>query len=194
MNTPGERDGNIISWFDGKLALSCIGAFRAKGATFGIDNLNFTTFFGGNTPDWAPTKDEVIYFNDFKIYTEETNDNVGKVVIENPKGSYKSFEVEDDPVWKDYPLAGVTYPVDYGYMEGYKSEDNHDLDVFIGTGDLNGYMKIWRYDVPLETKFMLDISQEEWNEIINIYSPVIKEKKLFKNEEEFRSTLNTYKR
>jgi hypothetical protein len=67
MNTPGERDGNIVSWFDGKLALSCRGAFRAKGATFGIDNFNFTTFFGGNTSDWAPTKDEVVYFADFEI-------------------------------------------------------------------------------------------------------------------------------
>ncbi len=67
MNTHGERDGTIVSWLDGKLALSRTGAFRAKGATFGIDNLNFTTFFGGNAPDWAPTKDEVAYFADFKI-------------------------------------------------------------------------------------------------------------------------------
>ncbi len=67
MNTPGERDGSITSWFDGKLALSCIGAFRAKDAIFNIDSFNFTTFFGGNTPDWAPTKNEVVYFSDFKI-------------------------------------------------------------------------------------------------------------------------------
>ncbi len=67
MNTPGERDGTVTSWLDGELALSNKGAFRAVGATFGIDNFNFTTFFGGNTPDWAPTKDEIIYFADFKI-------------------------------------------------------------------------------------------------------------------------------
>jgi len=67
MNTPGERDGRIASWFDGKLALSQDGAFRAKGATFGIDSFNFTTFFGGNTLDWAPVKDEVVYFNDFVL-------------------------------------------------------------------------------------------------------------------------------
>ncbi len=67
MNAPGERDGQIISWLDGKLALDQKGAFRAKGATFGIDSFNFTTFFGGNMPDWAPTKDEVAYFADFVI-------------------------------------------------------------------------------------------------------------------------------
>jgi len=70
MNAPGERDGNITSWFDGKLALSQKGAFRAEGATFGIDSFNFTTFFGGNTPDWAPTKDEFVYFGDFEIIGE----------------------------------------------------------------------------------------------------------------------------
>ncbi len=117
-----------------------------------------------------------------------------KIVIENPKGSYKSFEIENDPVWKDYPLAGVTYPVDYGYIEGYKSEDDHDLDVFVGTGELNGYMKVWRYDIPLETKFMMNVSQEEWDGIIAIYNPVIKEKRLFGSEEEFTKTLNLYKK
>jgi len=70
MNTPGERDGSITSWFDGKLALSQKGAFRAKNATFSIDSFNFTTFFGGSTPDWAPTKDEHVYFGDFKIVSE----------------------------------------------------------------------------------------------------------------------------
>lgn len=67
MNTPGERNGKITSWLDGKLVLDQEGAYRALGATFGIDNFNFTTFFGGATPDWAPTKDEVIYFNNFRI-------------------------------------------------------------------------------------------------------------------------------
>ncbi len=67
MNTPGARDGQVTSWLDGELALSITGAFRAEGATFSIDSFNFTTFLGGNTSDWAPTKDEVVYFADFVI-------------------------------------------------------------------------------------------------------------------------------
>lgn len=70
MNTPGRRDGRINSWFDRKHYLSRDGAFRADGATFGIDSFNFTTFFGGNTPDWAPTKDESVYFANFKFKIE----------------------------------------------------------------------------------------------------------------------------
>jgi hypothetical protein len=116
------------------------------------------------------------------------------VVIENPKGSYKSFEIEDDPVWKDYPLAGVTYPVDYGYVEGYKSEDNEDLDIFVGSGDQNGYIRIWRYDVPIETKFVRNVTEDEWNQILKVFSPVLKDQGLFAGEEEFRSTLEGYKR
>lgn len=67
MNTPRERDGILKSWLDGELALFKKGAFRAEGATFGIDSFNFTTFFGGNTSDWAPLKDESVYFTDFSI-------------------------------------------------------------------------------------------------------------------------------
>jgi len=116
------------------------------------------------------------------------------IFIENPKGTHKSFEIEGDPVWKDYPLAGVTYPVDYGYIDGYKSEDDHDLDVFVGSGSINGYMKIWRYDVPIETKFIAGVTQKEWDEIISQFSPVIKEKKIFKDDTEFNAVLNIYKK
>jgi hypothetical protein len=116
-----------------------------------------------------------------------------KIVIENPKGSYKSFEIEGDPVWKDYPLSGVTYPVDYGYIEGYKSEDGHDLDIFVGSGNLNGYMKIWRYDVPIETKFITNVTMEEWDEIIKIFAPVIKEQLLFESRDNFERALAEYK-
>lgn len=117
-----------------------------------------------------------------------------KIVIENPKGSHKSFEIENDPVWKDYPLSGVTYPVDYGYVEGYKSEDGEDLDVFVGTGELNGYIKIWRYDVPIETKFVTNVTQDEWDEIVKTFSLVIKDQKIFDNNEEYQASIEAYKR
>jgi Inorganic Pyrophosphatase len=117
-----------------------------------------------------------------------------KITIENPKGSYKSFEIGNDPVWKDYPLAGVTYPVDYGYIDGYKSEDGHDLDVFVGTGKLNGYIKVWRCDVPIETKFAMNVTEKEWDEIIKIFSPVIKEQKVFDTTDEFEKVLSLYEK
>ena len=115
-----------------------------------------------------------------------------KIIIENPKGSYKSFEIENDPIWKDYPLRGVTYPVDYGYVEGYKSEDGHDLDVFVGSGNLNGYIKVWRYDVPIETKFIFKVTQKEFDDIVKAFDPVLKEKRIFKSEDEASDELKNY--
>ncbi len=118
-----------------------------------------------------------------------------KIIIENPKGSHKVFvEESDTSEWKDYPLRSVTYPVDYGYIEGYKSEDDEDLDVFVGTGELSGYMKIWRCDVPIETKFIMNVTQEEFGEIITLFASVVTEKGEFKTESEFRSKLQEYKR
>lgn len=116
------------------------------------------------------------------------------IVIENKKGSYKSFEIENDPIWKDYPLTGVTYPVNYGYITGYKSEDNVELDVFVGSGKLCGYMKIWRCDVPIETKFMVNVSKLEFNKIIEIFAKVILEHGLFINDKEFEVFINNYKK
>ena len=96
-----------------------------------------------------------------------------KVVIENPKGSYKSFDIEGDFVWEKYPLTGVVYPVDYGYIDGYTGEDGHDLDVFVGSGNLFGFIKIWRMDVPEETKILAKVTQEELDQILQTFSPAL---------------------
>ncbi len=95
-----------------------------------------------------------------------------KIVIENPKGSYKSFQTESDSVWNSYPLKGVNYPVDYGYIDGYKGEDGAELDIFVGSGDKNGYIKVWRLDVPEETKFFIKLTKEELKEVLNVFEPV----------------------
>ncbi len=116
-----------------------------------------------------------------------------KIVIENPKGSYKSFEIESVPGREDYPLTGVTYPVDYGYLEGYMGEDDDPLDVFVGSGDLMGYIKVWRYDVPLETKMAMNVSADEWQQILEVFKPVITENKLFEQEVDFQSFIGAYK-
>jgi hypothetical protein len=114
-----------------------------------------------------------------------------KIVIENPKGTYKSFETEDDPVWKDYPLKGITYPVDYGYIDGYKGEDGDDMDVFVGTGDKFGFIKVWRLDVPEETKFFANLTQEELDSVVKEFSPVLISHSMF-SEEEFMRELNSH--
>ena len=36
-------------------------------ASLQIDQMNSTTFFGGGSSDWATSKDEVAFFDDFRI-------------------------------------------------------------------------------------------------------------------------------
>lgn len=96
-----------------------------------------------------------------------------EIVIENLSGSYKKFADSLD----EYPILGVTYPTHYGYIKGYESEDGHDLDVFIGNGDVFGLMKVKRDEIPdgLETKFILGVNNKEFNEIQLQFAPVIAE-------------------
>ena len=115
-----------------------------------------------------------------------------KIVIENLKGSYKDFEIENDSVWHAYPLKGITYPVDYGYIEGYYGEDGAELDVFVGSGDKNGYIKIWRLDVLEETKFFIQLTKKEFKKVLITFKPVLlghkilKDKAFFEKIEKFK--------
>ncbi len=68
MNTPGEHDGLLQAWLDGELVLDAPGfLFRLADGTYSIDAMYFSTFFGGSSNDWAPTKDERVDFDDFVI-------------------------------------------------------------------------------------------------------------------------------
>jgi len=70
MNTPGAHDGIIEAWFDGKQALSNkTFLYRLAGATFGIDTLYFSTFFGGSDSTWAPSAPQIADFDDFIVST-----------------------------------------------------------------------------------------------------------------------------
>ena len=114
------------------------------------------------------------------------------IIIENPKGTYKSFQTEGDPVWEKYPLKGMTYPVDYGSIEGYVGEDGADLDIFVGTGDLSGYIKVSRMDVPEETKFFTHVSDEEIESIKKAFQPVLLDTKVLM-EAEFERAISRFK-
>jgi hypothetical protein len=66
MNTPNKKDGELISWLNSEEVCNLALRFRVDNS-FGIDSFKFAVFFGGNESSWAPTKDEKIYFKDFKF-------------------------------------------------------------------------------------------------------------------------------
>lgn len=70
INTPGEADGLLQGWWNGVLAVERPGLRLRDVDTFAVDGFYFSTFFGGNTADFAAARDEYIYFDDFVISTE----------------------------------------------------------------------------------------------------------------------------
>ncbi|MBI1862161.1 MAG: hypothetical protein HYR96_14700 [Deltaproteobacteria bacterium] len=67
MNTPTQNNGIIRSWFDGQEALEVTNLRFRDIPTIAIDALYFSTFFGGDEPDWAPPRDVHAFFDDFVV-------------------------------------------------------------------------------------------------------------------------------
>jgi len=68
MNTPGQKNGRVRSWLNDVPALDVQDLeFRAS-ENIQIDAFYFSTFFGGSEQDWAATKDELVRFDEFRVY------------------------------------------------------------------------------------------------------------------------------
>ena len=70
INTPGENDGIIEAWLDGEKVLEVSNLRFRDVDSFAIDQVLFSTFFGGSSDIWAPTKDEYAFYDDFVVSTE----------------------------------------------------------------------------------------------------------------------------
>jgi hypothetical protein len=67
MGTKGQANGIMQGWIDGKLALDGRLKWRNSGASYGIDKLFFSTFFGGSSQAWAPKSQQQADFDDFVV-------------------------------------------------------------------------------------------------------------------------------
>lgn len=67
VNDPGESNGRIEVWIDGKQYLDRDGLFLRGEETGLIDSFLFSTFFGGGSKTWAPATDCSIQFDDFCV-------------------------------------------------------------------------------------------------------------------------------
>lgn len=66
LNTPGVADGILQIWLDGELVHEQTDVVYRTVAGLEIDQMYFSTFFGGGS-SWKTSKDETVYFDDFKI-------------------------------------------------------------------------------------------------------------------------------
>lgn len=67
INTPGQADGVITSWLDGRQAYDRHDVRFRDTDAFAIDSFVFETFFGGGTPDYAPPSDQYARFADITV-------------------------------------------------------------------------------------------------------------------------------
>lgn len=113
--------------------------------------------------------------------------------VDVPAGQYYDFKL---PEGSTYPLAGVTYPVDYGHIPGYTAEDGHELDLFAGTR-IAGYMgsiSVFRgEDNPVERKFYVALTERQLNAILSELEPVLVDHRPISGIREALEAINTYK-
>ena len=67
LNKPGTNDGRITIWIDGALVHDECGLRFRDIPSLKIDGIFFSTFFGGNEPDWASRKDTYADFTNFRL-------------------------------------------------------------------------------------------------------------------------------
>lgn len=73
LNTPGQRNGILEAWFDGTKVLSRNNLEFRKTREIGINLFYFSTFFGGNDASWAPSTDQTMHFDNFRLSTGMIN-------------------------------------------------------------------------------------------------------------------------
>lgn len=69
LNTPGRSNGRIMSWLNGRPVLDRSGLRFRDTRSLRIDQVYFSTFFGGNTDDYAPERAQFAWFDDFVVST-----------------------------------------------------------------------------------------------------------------------------
>ena len=70
MNTPGQPNGIAQGWLNSKVALDNHNINFRSTSKLGIDNILFSTFFGGATADYASPQNQYADFDSFAVATQ----------------------------------------------------------------------------------------------------------------------------
>lgn len=70
LNQPGQQDGRLRVWVNGKPVLDQNNLTFRNSDRLQIEGIFFSTFFGGSTPTWATPKDVYADFADFAVISE----------------------------------------------------------------------------------------------------------------------------
>ncbi|TDL21278.1 hypothetical protein BD410DRAFT_790052 [Rickenella mellea] len=64
LNDPGQANGEVQVWYNGESMINVQGLELRNDATSLIQGMQFETFFGGSTSDWASPEDQKVWFAD----------------------------------------------------------------------------------------------------------------------------------
>ena len=67
VNAPGQANGRVRIWVDGRKVIERTDLVLRNEAGIGVDGLLFATFFGGSDPSWASPKAQSAEFRNFEI-------------------------------------------------------------------------------------------------------------------------------
>lgn len=67
LNAPGQRDGIIRTWLNGRQVMYRQNLRFRAGPDEKISRFLFSVFYGGSGPEWAPSRDMMLYLDDFVI-------------------------------------------------------------------------------------------------------------------------------
>jgi hypothetical protein len=68
LNQPGQQDGRIRVWADGRLVVDAQNLRFRDSAALKVDSIKFETFYGGQTPEWAAPDDTTVEFAEFAVW------------------------------------------------------------------------------------------------------------------------------
>jgi len=125
MNTPGKKDGMIVSWLDGDKALEVTGLRFRDIPDIRIDKLEFETFFGGGDASWASPRDQYSVFDNVVLAKDYIGPDpaLGAKLFENSRESVKSVTT---------PTHGVAaiygFPDPHSWTVSTWSDGTYDLD------------------------------------------------------------------
>jgi len=103
VNDPGCKNGFTQAWFNGRLVLNVHGfEFRSRNcfkSELLVNKMYFSTFFGGNSNEYKPVKNEYAYFDNF-LMTDDVpdvpcviHDEAGSNLIFLKKPAEKLFNI-----------------------------------------------------------------------------------------------------
>ena len=67
MNDPGEHNGELRVWQDGRIVIDLKGVVYRTQKTFAVSSMLFSTFFGGSSKEYATPIDTYAYFKNLQF-------------------------------------------------------------------------------------------------------------------------------